>query len=127
SSNRGSLREQCLRYRPRVAILQHPEAAHTLAAEPRSAGCATEVLCGFDALSEVASSSDVDTVMAAIVGAAGLPSTLAAARAGKQVLVANKESLVMAGAIIVEAARLSGATLVPIDSEHNAIFQCMPA
>ena len=87
----------------------------------------TQVLCGDAALADVAASADVDVVMAAIVGAAGLPSTLAAARTGKQVLVANKESLVMAGAIVVEAARRSGATIVPIDSEHNAIFQCLPA
>jgi 1-deoxy-D-xylulose-5-phosphate reductoisomerase len=127
SRNHAALREQCLRYRPQVAILQHTDAANALAAELRGAGCTTEVLCGIEALSDVASSRDVDTVMAAIVGAAGLPSTLAAARTGKQVLVANKESLVMAGAIIVEAARMSGATIVPIDSEHNAIFQCMPA
>jgi 1-deoxy-D-xylulose-5-phosphate reductoisomerase len=126
SSNHRGLLEQCLRFRPRIAILQQAEAARDLAAELRQAGCATEVLCGIDALSAVAGSGEVDTVMAAIVGAAGLPSTLAAARAGKQVLVANKESLVMAGAIVVEAARASGATLVPIDSEHNAIFQCMP-
>ena len=126
SSNHRGLLEQCLRFRPRLAILQQAEAARDLAAELRKAGCATEVLCGIDALAAVAGSGEVDTVMAAIVGAAGLPSTLAAARAGKQVLVANKESLVMAGAIVVEAARASGATLVPIDSEHNAIFQCMP-
>jgi 1-deoxy-D-xylulose-5-phosphate reductoisomerase len=85
------------------------------------------VLCGLDALNSVAAGPNVATVMAAIVGAAGLPSTLAEAGAGKQVLVANKESLVLAGALLVDAARRSGATLVPIDSEHNAIFQCLPA
>jgi 1-deoxy-D-xylulose-5-phosphate reductoisomerase len=82
---------------------------------------------GPQALEQVAALPEVDTVMAAIVGAAGLPSTLAAAAAGKQVLVANKESLVLAGALLVEQARRSGATLVPIDSEHNAVFQCMPS
>jgi 1-deoxy-D-xylulose-5-phosphate reductoisomerase len=125
-SNGAALREQCLAFRPRVAVLRHPAQARTLADELRAAGCPTEVRCGAEALVEVASSPEVDTVMAAIVGAAGLPSTLAAAGAGKQVLVANKESLVMAGALVVEAARSSGATIVPIDSEHNAIFQCMP-
>jgi 1-deoxy-D-xylulose-5-phosphate reductoisomerase len=101
-------------------------AAARLAAGLKAAGVATRVRAGNDALAEIAASSDVDTVMAAIVGAAGLPSTLAAARAGKRVLIANKESLVVAGQLLVEAARSSGATLVPIDSEHNAIFQCMP-
>jgi 1-deoxy-D-xylulose-5-phosphate reductoisomerase len=124
---REPLLEQCLRFRPRVAVLLDATQAALLAQELRAAGCPTEVLSGPEALVAIAQSPDVDTVMAAIVGAAGLPSTLAAAGAGKQVLVANKESLVMAGAIVVEAARRSGATLVPIDSEHNAIFQCMPA
>jgi 1-deoxy-D-xylulose-5-phosphate reductoisomerase len=125
-TRREPLRAQCLRFQPRVAVLQDAVEASLLARELRDAGCATEVLCGPEALAEVAQAEDVHTVMAAIVGAAGLPSTLAAAAAGKQVLVANKESLVMAGAIVVEAARRSGATLVPIDSEHNAVFQCMP-
>jgi 1-deoxy-D-xylulose-5-phosphate reductoisomerase len=87
----------------------------------------TEVYAGPEALERVAAHVEVDTVMAAIVGAAGLPSTLAAASSGKQVLVANKESLVLGGALVVEAARRSGAVIVPIDSEHNAIFQCLPA
>jgi 1-deoxy-D-xylulose-5-phosphate reductoisomerase len=106
--------------------LQEPAAAQSLALELRAAECPTAVACGVDALNAVAGSPEVDVVMAAIVGAAGLPSTLAAARAGKHVLVANKESLVMAGALLVDAARRGGAVLVPIDSEHNAIFQCMP-
>ena len=126
ASSHAALYEQCLRFRPAVAVLQDAGAAAELAANLRRAQCATEVLCGLDALNAVAAGPDVDVVMAAIVGAAGLPSTLAAARAGKHVLVANKESLVMAGALLVEAARQGGATLVPIDSEHNAIFQCMP-
>jgi 1-deoxy-D-xylulose-5-phosphate reductoisomerase len=84
------------------------------------------VACGADALADVAGAPDVDAVMAAIVGAVGLPSTLAAARAGKRVLLANKESLVVGGELLVDAARSGGATLIPIDSEHNAIFQCMP-
>jgi 1-deoxy-D-xylulose-5-phosphate reductoisomerase len=127
NSNRAQLHAQCLQFRPRVAVLQDAAQAPALARDLRAAGSATEVLCGPEALAQVAASGDVDTVMAAIVGAVGLPSTLAAAAAGKQVLVANKESLVLAGTLIVEAARRSGATLVPIDSEHNAVFQCMPA
>jgi 1-deoxy-D-xylulose-5-phosphate reductoisomerase len=127
ASNGSLLREQCVKFRPAVAVLQDPGAAAQLERELRMAGCPTIVACGGDALNEVAASPQVDVVMAAIVGAAGLPSTLAAARAGKHVLVANKESLVMAGALLVDAARLGGAVLVPIDSEHNAIFQCMPS
>ena len=88
--------------------------------------CATEVLCGEGAMAEIASAAEVDVVMAAIVGAAGLPSTLAAAQAGKTLLLANKESLVMGGHLLMQAVRESGARLLPIDSEHNAIFQCMP-
>jgi 1-deoxy-D-xylulose-5-phosphate reductoisomerase len=126
ASSRERLHQQCLQFRPRVAVLQDAAQAQALERELRAAGSVTEVRCGPAALAEVASDHDVDTVMAAIVGAAGLPSTLAAASAGKQVLVANKESLVLAGALLVEAARRSGAALVPIDSEHNAVFQCMP-
>ena len=104
-SNPTALRDQCIRFRPAVAVLQDPAAARLLALDLRAAGCPTAVACGDDALNAVVASSDVDVVMAAIVGAAGLPSTLAAARAGKQVLVANKESLVMAGAVLGDAAR----------------------
>jgi 1-deoxy-D-xylulose-5-phosphate reductoisomerase len=118
--------EQCCTHRPRVALLQDPVAAQALETALRAAGVATKVACGSDALLEVAGGSGVDAVMAAIVGAAGLPSTLAAARAGKRVLLANKESLVVGGALLVDAARAGGAALIPIDSEHNAIFQCMP-
>jgi 1-deoxy-D-xylulose-5-phosphate reductoisomerase len=127
SSNWTTLLEQCVRYRPALAVLQDPGSAAQLEHGLRAAQCPTEVACGLDALNAVAASPQVDVVMAAIVGAAGLPSTLAAAQAGKHVLVANKESLVMAGALLVDAARRGGAVLVPIDSEHNAIFQCMPA
>jgi 1-deoxy-D-xylulose-5-phosphate reductoisomerase len=127
ASNRARLREQCLAFRPRVAVLQDEGEAALLERELRAAGCPTEVLAGPEALVAVASHADVDTVMAAIVGAAGLPSTLAAASSGKQVLVANKESLVVGGALLVDAARRGGAAIVPIDSEHNAIFQCLPA
>lgn len=86
----------------------------------------SEILCGSRALEEVASAPEVDSVMASIVGAAGLEPTLAAVKAGKRVLLANKESLVMSGALFIDAARQSGATILPIDSEHNAIFQCLP-
>ena len=92
----------------------------------RDAGLSTDVSWGEEALCEVAPASDVDVVMAAIVGAAGLRPTLAAAQAGKRVLLANKEALVMSGALFMQAVQASGAELLPIDSEHNAIFQCMP-
>jgi 1-deoxy-D-xylulose-5-phosphate reductoisomerase len=120
------LLEQCLRHRPRLAVLQCPEAAGRLEAALRASGARVEVRSGPEALCECASSAEVDAVMAAIVGAAGLPSTLAAARAGKRVLLANKESLVVAGPLLIDSARSGGATLIPIDSEHNAIFQCLP-
>lgn len=87
----------------------------------------SEILCGHKALEEVASAPEVTSVMAAIVGAAGLLPTLAAVKAGKRVLLANKEALVMSGALFIDAARQSGAEILPIDSEHNAIFQCLPA
>jgi 1-deoxy-D-xylulose-5-phosphate reductoisomerase len=126
STNHQKLLEQCVAHRPPVAVMRDPGSAAKLSDALRSAGVPTRVLAGTDALAEIAASDEVDTVMAAIVGAAGLPSTLAAARAGKRVLIANKESLVVAGPLLVAAARASGAALVPIDSEHNAIFQCMP-
>jgi 1-deoxy-D-xylulose-5-phosphate reductoisomerase len=126
ATNDARLLAQCVQYRPRVAVLQSPASARRLEAGLRAAGVPTEVRCGATALEECAAATTVDAVMAAIVGAAGLPSTLAAARAGKRVLLANKESLVVAGTLLVEAARRGGATLIPIDSEHNAIFQCLP-
>jgi 1-deoxy-D-xylulose-5-phosphate reductoisomerase len=112
--------------RPRYAVLVDQEAAARLAGQVRAAGCPTEVLAGPHALAEVAAHPDCDVVMAAIVGAAGLLPTLAAARAGKRVLLANKEALVLSGRIFMDAVRAGGATLLPIDSEHNAIFQCLP-
>lgn len=116
----------CLRHTPRVAVLAgHTEDAGIRRAF-RQAGCTSELLFGAEALEGVAQAPDADMVMAAIVGAAGLASTLAAARAGKRVLLANKEALVMAGALFMRAVADSGATLLPIDSEHNAVFQCMP-
>jgi len=118
--------EQCLRFKPRYAVLLDEAAAIRLALKVKQAGLETEVLQGAAALERVAALPEVDTVMAAIVGAAGLNPTLAAARAGKKVLLANKETLVMAGRIFMEAVQKSGATLLPIDSEHNAIFQALP-
>jgi 1-deoxy-D-xylulose-5-phosphate reductoisomerase len=120
------LLEQCRKHRPRYAVIAQPDAAESLAAALRSDGIATEVLCGEQALERVASLAEVDTVMAAIVGIAGLKPTLAAARAGKKLLLANKEALVTAGEVLMRAAREAGATILPIDSEHNAVFQALP-
>ncbi len=122
-SRLDTLIEQCRRLVPRYAVVASEEAAAQLVA---SVSAATEVLWGDAGLAFVAAHRDVDTVMAAIVGAAGLAPTLAAARAGKRVLLANKEALVMAGALFMAEIAHSGATLLPIDSEHNAIFQCLP-
>ncbi|RCL28308.1 1-deoxy-D-xylulose-5-phosphate reductoisomerase [Pseudomonas sp. AFG_SD02_1510_Pfu_092] len=116
----------CLRHRPAFAVVPGAEAAAQLREGLAAAGCATEVLEGEAGLCQVASAAQVDAVMAAIVGAAGLRPTLAAVEAGKKVLLANKEALVMSGALFMDAVRRSGAVLLPIDSEHNAIFQCMP-
>ncbi|MFV0276596.1 MAG: 1-deoxy-D-xylulose-5-phosphate reductoisomerase [Parahaliea sp.] len=116
---------QCLVHRPQYAVMACADAAERLRTVlPAELG--TRVLQGEEGLCQVATEPAVDTVMAAVVGAAGLPSTLAAARAGKRVLLANKESLVMAGHLLMEAVREAGALLLPIDSEHNAIFQCLP-
>lgn len=120
------LQALCVRHRPAFAVVPSAEAAARLRESLVTAGCATEVLEGEAGLCQVASASEVDAVMAAIVGAAGLRPTLAAVEAGKKVLLANKEALVMSGALFMEAVRRSGAVLLPIDSEHNAIFQCMP-
>ncbi len=116
----------CVRHRPAFAVVPSAEAAVRLRETLVAAGCATEVLEGEAGLCQVAAAAEVDAVMAAIVGAAGLRPTLAAVEAGKKVLLANKEALVMSGALFIEAVRRSGAVLLPIDSEHNAIFQCMP-
>ncbi len=118
--------EQCVQFKPRYAVLLDEAAAQRLQQRIAVAGLDVEVLCGVAALERVASLPEVDTVMAAIVGAAGLLPTLAAARAGKKILLANKEVLVMAGRIFMDAVRQHGATLLPIDSEHNAIFQALP-
>jgi 1-deoxy-D-xylulose-5-phosphate reductoisomerase len=118
--------QQCLQHRPKYAVMLAPIAARQLRERLKHAGVATEVLEGEAALTEVAIAPEVDTVMAAIVGAAGLPATLAAAYAGKRILLANKETLVVSGQLFMDAIAASGAELLPIDSEHNAIFQALP-
>jgi 1-deoxy-D-xylulose-5-phosphate reductoisomerase len=120
------LAAQCLRWRPRWAVMPDAPRAAALRATLASAGLRTEVLDGAQALCDLAAAPEVDCVMAAIVGAAGLPPCLAAARAGKRLLLANKEALVVGGALFMRAVRDGGAMLLPIDSEHSAIFQCLP-
>ena len=122
----NKLASQCLQHNARYAVVNDQASSEELRLLIQGLKGNTEVLFGLDALCEVASSNSVDMVMAAIVGAAGLLPTLAAVNAGKKVLLANKESLVMAGGIFMQAVKASGATLLPIDSEHNAIFQCLP-
>jgi 1-deoxy-D-xylulose-5-phosphate reductoisomerase len=116
-----ALAELCRRHRPRFAVLSGVKES----AELRSRFPGVELLFGAPALETIAAHPDTHTVMAAIVGAAGLASTLAAVRAGKRVLLANKEALVMAGPLVMRAARESGAQILPVDSEHNAVFQCL--
>jgi 1-deoxy-D-xylulose-5-phosphate reductoisomerase len=118
--------EQCQQFKPRYAVLLDEAAAARLKQRIVAAGLSVEVLCGEQALEQVAALPEVTAVMAAIVGAAGLRPSLAAAYAGKKILLANKEALVMAGRIFMDAVRKNGATLLPIDSEHNAIFQALP-
>ena len=120
------LAELCRRHRPEVAALSDPDAARALARALAGQGLPTRVLAGEAGLVEAAALPGVDTVVAAIVGAAGLRPTLAAARAGKRILLANKEALVIGGAAFMAAVDEGGATLLPVDSEHNAIFQCLP-
>ncbi|TAK84875.1 MAG: 1-deoxy-D-xylulose-5-phosphate reductoisomerase [Aquabacterium sp.] len=117
---------QCVTHRPKFAVMPAEPLAVLLRDKLRAAGLPTEVLSGERALCDVASHADVDVVMGAIVGAAGLAPCLAAARAGKRLLLANKEALVVGGALFMDAVKQGGATLLPIDSEHSAIFQCLP-
>jgi len=117
----------CARFRPDVAGVADPDGYAALRDGLRSLGLPTRAMAGPEALVEIAADPANDTVVAAIVGAAGMASTLAAARAGKRLLLANKESVVLAGDLLMQAARAGGATLLPVDSEHNAIFQCLPA
>ena len=117
---------QCVQWKPRYAAMPQAAQAHDLRARLKAQGLRTEVLEGPQALCDLAGHPEVDAVMAAIVGAAGLPACLAAARAGKRLLLANKEALVVGGALFMDAVQQGGATLLPIDSEHSAIFQCLP-
>ena len=121
------LAEQIIAFRPRYAVLRDAESAELLEQRLSNTDSDTELLVGDGALQQVAADAQVDYVMAAIVGGAGLLPTLAAVKAGKRVLLANKEALVMSGELFMQAASDSGAELLPIDSEHNAIFQCLPA
>jgi len=123
----ANLRRQCLRYRPRYAVMADANSAGILRRYLGVELPEISVLAGIEGLEEVAVANETDYVMAAIVGAAGLMPTLAAAKAGKRVLLANKEALVMSGKIFMDAVKEHGAVLLPIDSEHNAIYQCMPA
>jgi len=125
-SRADALFDQCRRFLPKYAVLLDADAAEGLQQRLRLAEIATEVLCGEQALERVAALPEVTTVVAAIVGIAGLRPALAAARSGKRILLANKEALVTAGAVFMSAVRDSGAELLPIDSEHNAIFQALP-
>lgn len=118
---------QCLEFKPQFAVMRDAPLASALAERCRAAGLSTEVRHGVESLIELSALPEVDAVMAAIVGAAGLEPTLAAARAGKRVMLANKEVLVMAGELFMHAVREHGAILLPVDSEHNAIFQSLPA
>ena len=120
------LLEQCLRFEPVHAVMTEAAAATELADRLKQAGSRTRVLTGADALERIARDERVQVVMAAIVGAAGLPACLAAARAGKRLLLANKEALVVGGEVFLQAVRQGGARLLPIDSEHSAIFQSLP-
>ncbi|NDC08721.1 MAG: 1-deoxy-D-xylulose-5-phosphate reductoisomerase [Oxalobacteraceae bacterium] len=120
------LAEQCAQFHPEVAVVVDADAAVRLQKLIRDRGLKTKVVYGEQALCEVASAGACDTVMAAIVGAAGLGPSLAAANAGKKLLLANKEALVISGQLFMDAVATSGSTLLPIDSEHNAIFQCLP-
>jgi len=119
--------EQCQRFQPRYAVLLDEAASERLSRRIANAGLDVEVWCGAAALVRVSTLPEVDAVMAAIVGAAGMPPTLAAAKAGKKILLANKETLVLAGHLFMDAVRRSGSMLLPIDSEHNAIFQALPS
>jgi len=127
NTNAAQMLEQCRIHRPRYAVMSDSPSADELVKALAACGSSTEVLAGPDGLMAVAAAPECDAVMAAIVGAAGLKPTLAAATAGKRLLLANKEALVMSGSLFMTAVRENGALLLPIDSEHNAIFQCMPS
>ncbi len=122
----AQLAQQCLHWKPEFAVMRDPDAAEQLHTRLQQAGCETEVLSGVEGLNHVAALAQVEIVVAGIVGAAGLLPTLAAAEAGKRILLANKEVLVMSGQLFMDTVKQSGAVLLPVDSEHNAIFQCLP-
>jgi 1-deoxy-D-xylulose-5-phosphate reductoisomerase len=126
ASRVDAMLQQCLQFRPSFAVMAQEAAGRALAARLESSGLRTRVLWGAAALDTIAAHESVDTVMAAIVGAAGLSSCIAAARAGKKLLLANKEALVVGGELFLQAVREGGARLLPIDSEHSAIFQSLP-
>lgn len=126
STRVDAMLDQCVRFKPRYAVMSSPAHADMLRARVHELSLPVEVLSGDAALCEVSASSDVDIVMAAIVGAAGLAPSLAAAAAGKKLLLANKEALVVGGQLFMDTVKAGGATLLPIDSEHSAIFQCLP-
>lgn len=126
NKNIDKLIEQCIKFKPKFAVVAQEELFSELQKKLRAVDYPGEILAGNDALVAVAKHADVDSVMAAIVGSAGLLPTLAAAQAGKRVLLANKEALVMAGTLFMQTIRENKATLLPIDSEHNALFQCFP-
>jgi 1-deoxy-D-xylulose-5-phosphate reductoisomerase len=126
NSNVSALFEQCVQYKPSFAVMLSEKAAHELHLQLSAYGSKTQVLAGISGLEQISSDDNVHSVMAAIVGAAGLKPAMAAAKAGKRILLANKETLVMAGSLFMQAVKEGGATLLPIDSEHNAIFQVMP-
>ena len=121
-----ALQQQCLQWQPDYAVMSDQRCAEQLHAGLTAAGLETQVLDGIEGLKRVSRLDRVDTVIAGIVGAAGLQPTLAAAQSGKRILLANKEALVMSGQLFMDAVHASGAELLPVDSEHNAIFQCMP-
>ena len=125
-SQTAKLAEQCLAFHPQYAVTANEAQAAELRAHLAGAGCQTEVLHGEQALCDIAAAPETDGVMAAIVGAAGLPPTLAAARAGKTIYLANKETLVVSGSLFMQTAAQSGARILPVDSEHNAIYQVLP-
>jgi len=125
-SNVAALAELCVRHRPDLAVIADAALEGELARRLAASGVRCDIASGHDAITAAVSGTLCDTVVAAIVGAAGLDSTLAAARSGKRLLLANKESIVMAGPLLLEALAVGGGDLIPVDSEHNAIFQCLP-
>lgn len=127
NTNVEEMFRQCVAFNPRYAVMSCSDSAAALRSLAENSPIQTEVISGEEGLNLVSEHSDVDVVMAAIVGAAGLKPTLAAVHAGKRILLANKEALVMTGSLFMAAAKEAGAEILPIDSEHNAIYQCMPA